>query len=117
MDFHLPFLGQCNVHLPFAYCLTLCPLSNLLLNPRCASKIGTHVPMQICLQAYLKVMVKSITNFLNNCQTPRSTILCSSVFLNNFNSCFINYNFQIHHYFGSFILFSFFWIPLQLPYP
>ncbi len=109
MDFHLPFLGECNVHLPFAYCLALCRLSNLLLNPCCASKIGTHVPIQTCLQAHLKVMVKSITNFLDNSWSPRCTKLCFSVFFNNSNSCFIGYNSQIHHSFGSFILFfSFF---------
>ncbi len=56
MDFHPPFSSECNVHLPFVYCLALCPLSNLLLNPCCASKIGTHVPMQIYLQACLKVI-------------------------------------------------------------
>jgi hypothetical protein len=70
MDFHLPFLGECSVHLPFAYYLTLCPLSNLLLNPCCASKIGTHVHVQIYLQTCLKVMVKFIINFLDNCQSP-----------------------------------------------
>jgi hypothetical protein len=43
--------------------------------------------------------------------------LCFSVFFNNSNSCFIGYNSQIHHSFGSFILFFFFfWFPLQLSF-
>jgi hypothetical protein len=43
-----------------------CPLLSLSLNPSCASKIDNHVPMQIYSQTCLNVMVKYITNLLDN---------------------------------------------------
>jgi hypothetical protein len=66
--------------------LIVCSLPNLMLNPSYASKIGTHVPMWICLQACLKVQVKSISDSLDNYWSPSCNKLCFSTLFNNYNS-------------------------------
>jgi hypothetical protein len=93
--------------MPFCLLLSSCLLPNLLLNPSCASKIGTHVPTWICSQAYLKVLVKSITNLLYSCWSLSYNKFCFSMLFNNYDSYFICYNPQLCYSFGSFILYLF----------
>jgi hypothetical protein len=81
-----------------------CLLPSLLLNPSCASNIGTHVPTWIYSQACLKVLVKSITDLVDIYWSPSCSKLCSNTFFNNFDNYFICYNLQLCYSFGSFIL-------------
>jgi len=90
---------------PFCFLFNPCSLPSLLLNPSCASNIGTHVPMWIYLQACLKVPMKFITNLLDSCWSPSCRVLCSSTFFNNYDSCYICFSPQLCYSFGSFILF------------
>ncbi len=86
-----------------------CLLLSLSLNPSCASKINNHV----CSQTYLKVMVKSITNLLDNCWNPsctKSIILCFSTILIIALSTKI---FKSFFFFGSFILSLLFFLFLK----
>jgi hypothetical protein len=92
---------------PFYLLFNPSSLPSLLLNPTCASKINTHVLTWICLQACLKVLVKSITNLLDSCWSPSCRKLCSSTFFNNYDNCYICYSPQLCYSFGSFILFFF----------
>jgi hypothetical protein len=62
-----PYISYLIIRRQQPYYLTpSCLLFNLLLNPSCASKIGTHVLTWIYLQACLKVLVKFITNLFYN---------------------------------------------------
>jgi hypothetical protein len=94
--------------MPFCLLFSSCLLFSLLLNPNYASKIGTHVFMWICLQAYLKDLVKSINDLLDSYWSSSCNKLCFHTLFNNFDSCFICYSPQLCYFFGSFIL-SFFY--------
>jgi len=96
--------------MPFCLLFNLCSLPSLLLNPSCASKIGNHVPTWIYSQAYLKVLMKYITNLLDSYWSPSYNKLCFNMLFKNFDSCYICYNAQLLYFFSSFIfyLFSFF---------
>jgi hypothetical protein len=83
---------------------SLCLLYNLSLKPCCASKIYALIPTQICLQAYLKVFVKSITHLLYHCWSPSCSKFYYSTFLNSSLNSSICCSPQIYYSFQSFVL-------------
>jgi hypothetical protein len=65
---------------PSCLLFSMCLLASLLLNLSCASKIGTHIPTWIYSQSFLKVIVKSITNFLG----VQTIVICVLAFFQQF---------------------------------
>jgi hypothetical protein len=93
---------------PFYLLFSPCSLPSLLLNPSGASKICTHVPMWICLQACLKTLMKIIIDLFDNCWSPSYSKFYFNVLFRNFDYCSIFYSPQINYsFFGLFILFFF----------
>ncbi len=72
--------------MPFDLIFNMCPLHSLSLHPSWASKISTHVLTQIYFQTCLKVLMKSITNFLDICWSLICMKFSFSMFLNNFDN-------------------------------
>ncbi len=74
------------------YSTPSCLLPSLLLRPCCAFETCAPIPMQIYLQTYLKVLVKSITHLPYRCWNINCNKLCSNTFLSSYLSYSIYYS-------------------------